>query len=98
MTQTQTIHTSEAHSSVNAKGERRPAVNKSKRGLLKALVLTEYGCGILVAPSVAILWAAQILADRHGVDLAKKELASVNRYRERMGVCTAFPSYGDRLF
>jgi hypothetical protein len=73
-------------------------MSKASTTTLKAQVVADYGCGILAAPAVAILWAAQTVAELYGLELAKAELEIVNRYRERMGQTVAVPSYGDPLF
>lgn len=55
----------------------------------------EYGVGLLAAPPVAVLWAADRIEN---TEEAKKELKAANAQRSRYGVMPAYPEYGTRLF
>lgn len=62
-------------------------------------VLSEvYGAGEGIFSPVPILWAADRLADQQGVAVAKRELRSLNRQRQRLGLIPAVPEFGSRLF
>jgi len=63
--------------------------------MLEAILNNKYDASILNAPAVAILWAAEWIAD---LGKAKMELAMANSMREKHGLMPAYPSKGSRLF
>ena len=65
---------------------------------LLAILSERYGVGLLAAPAVAVIWAAEFMAAEHGADAARKALATANRKREKAGVIPAYVPYGRLLF
>lgn len=53
--------------------------------LIQREIETTYGVGIVAAPCCAITWAARNLAEAHGADVAREQLAALNRRRETLG-------------
>lgn len=67
------------------------------RNLIQILA-DDYGAGLGIFDPAAILWAADRLANRHGIERAIAELSAANRVRERLGLPPAVAAYGHRLF
>lgn len=61
---------------------------------LSNILSTEYGVGIMVAPTEAILWAAEKMP----VEQAKQELKALNKARQRIGQIPVVAPYGHPLF
>lgn len=61
---------------------------------LANILSTEYGVGIMVAPTEAILWAAEKMP----VEQAKQELRELNSMRQRQGRPLVYVPYGHPLF
>lgn len=53
---------------------------------LQKLVESEYGVGIVVAPVVAILWAAMTINEKYCREVAIEQLSAVNTIRSKYGV------------
>jgi len=62
---------------------------------IERIVEREYGVGIAAAPVVAVLWAAEKIADRR---TAKAELSRANAIRALHGKPLAHVPYGHPLF
>jgi hypothetical protein len=62
---------------------------------LETILNTRYGVTLTNAPTYAVLWAAEQIAD---TTEAKKELKKANRYRHNIGRTMAYPEFGTRLF
>lgn len=58
---------------------------KTTYARLAEVLETRYGVGALAAPPVAVLWATDALADDVGRTQAERELAALNRRRNRVG-------------
>jgi hypothetical protein len=57
-----------------------------------------YGVYERYASPTTILWAATMVMDRFGADVAKRDLKAINNRREKRGSMIACPEYGDKLF
>ena len=57
-----------------------------------------YGVSVFSSPPIAIVWAAEHLAQVEGVAVAKAELSEANRRRERAGKRPAYVDFGHILF
>jgi histone H1/5 len=64
---------------------------------LVRILHTEYDVGALEAPAYAIIWSAEILADKTDVETAKAALAALNRKRKAAGKVQATPAEGHFL-
>ena len=62
---------------------------------LETILNTRYGVSLDRAPTIAILWAAEQIAD---TTEAKKELKAANRFRRNVGRPVVYPEFGTRLF
>ena len=65
---------------------------------LAAVLESRYGVGAVAAPPVAVLWAAEHLAESEGFAVAKAQLSALNRVRERHGRIPAYAPWGSPLF
>jgi hypothetical protein len=65
---------------------------------LAEVCVTVYGVTIAQARAEFIIWAAERVATKSGVEAAKKQLSIVNNWRHRMGMMPAYPEYGTLLF
>ena len=65
---------------------------------LSSILSERYRVTVLTSPAVAILWAADRLAETAGLEAAQVALSAANRERERAGVIPAYPEYGTPLF
>jgi hypothetical protein len=65
---------------------------------LEAVLTDRYRVSLLAAPAIAVLWAAERLAQEVGLEAAQAELTAANRLRERAGKMPAVPEYGTPLF
>jgi hypothetical protein len=59
---------------------------------LVRILHTEYDVGALEAPAYAIIWSAEILADKTDIETAKAALAALNRKRKAAGKVQATPA------
>jgi hypothetical protein len=59
---------------------------------LVRILHTEYDVGALEAPAYAIIWSAEILADKTDIETAKAALAALNRKRKQAGKVQAIPA------
>jgi hypothetical protein len=57
-----------------------------------------YGVNVFNAPPIAIVWAAEFMAKRDGIEVAKAELSEANRRREKAGKRLAHLEFGHPLF
>ena len=57
-----------------------------------------YGVNVYSAPATCVVWAAEFMAQRDGIELAKSELSDANRRREKLGKRPAYVEYGHPLF
>jgi hypothetical protein len=57
-----------------------------------------YGVTVFNAPTITLIWAAEFMAKRDGVEVAKAELSEANRRRERAGKGLAHLEFGHPLF
>jgi len=70
----------------------------ASRTLTAKLAADLYDCGLGRFDSTPILWAADRAADQIGVEAAKRELKTINRQREKLGLPVACFEYGHRMF
>ena len=57
-----------------------------------------YGVTVFNAPPVALIWAAEFMAQRDGIATAKRELSEANRRRDKAGKPLAHVDFGHPLF
>ena len=70
---------------------------KGFKNIMKVMA-DEFDAGFGFFDPVVALWAADMVADAHGIDVAKRELSAFNRKREKLGLPIAVPAFGHRLF
>ena len=67
------------------------------RNLAKVMA-DEFDAGLGFFDPVVALWAAEMVADEKGDDVARRELRAFNRKREKLGLPVAVFAFGHRLF
>lgn len=65
---------------------------------LASILSSRYGVTVENSPEIAIIWAAEFLMEQDGVEVAKKQLSTMNRKREKLGRIPAYVDYGHPLF
>lgn len=66
--------------------------------LVENVLNDEYGIGILNADPVYVLWAAEFVAERNGVEKAKQDLQAINERRQAHLVGPVVAEYGSKLY
>ena len=72
--------------------------NADSKKVLENVVSEVYGANALNCDAVTIEWAADKVAETHGVTTAAKEWKRVNARRYRLGRYTTIPQYGTALY
>lgn len=62
---------------------------------IEKILHDEFGVGPVIAPNVAVLWAAEMIKDK---SKAKSELQRINRLRAKYGAALVYAPYGHHAF
>jgi hypothetical protein len=71
---------------------------KSTDKLIENVVADRYDANALQCDSIVIEWAADSVAQSHGVEKAAQEWKRVNARRHKLGRYTTIPAYGSPLY